>query len=376
MMGDGRSWQGLHSRKGVLLALLLMGVGWLVKPHPYRYELPPPRATRTNNPKVGVHTRLTEEVEHWKILATLSMVREMGAPWIVEYFPWAYIEPEQGRYDWAHTDAVIAFAENHGLRVIARLGLVPDWARPDPGEQETTATYLDAARFADFAAFVAAFVARYRETVTEIIIWNEPNLSFEWGYRPVDPAGYVALLAEVYPAAHAANPDVIVLAGALAPTLEPPGSPAGLSDLIYLRAMYEAGAGAHFDALAAHTYGLGLAPETAPDEALINFRRVELLRDIMDANGDAEKPIYITEAGWNDHPRWQWAVSPNQRIVYTLDAYRWADAHWPWCPVVAMWMFRTPTPMHNFQDAYAFVTPEFEPRPIYTAVQQYTGNAP
>jgi hypothetical protein len=359
-----------------MLAVLLLGVGWIVKPLPHSYQLPPPQAVLTTNPKVGVHTRLTDEVEDWKILTTLSMVRQMGAPWIVEYFPWAYIEPERGRTTWAHTDAVIAFAENQGLRVIARLGMVPAWARPDPQEQETTDTYLDVAHYADFAAFVGSFVSRYRGTVTEVIIWNEPNLSFEWGYRAVDPAGYVALLAEVYDVAHAANPDVVVLAGALAPTLEPPGSAAGLNDLIYLQRMYDAGAAPLFDALAAHTYGLGLAPEVAPDAELINFRRVELLRDIMDANGDAEKPVYITEAGWNDHPRWLWAVSPGQRIAYTLDAYRWADAHWPWCPVVAMWMFRTPTLLHNFQDAYAFVTPEFEPRPIYTAVQNYTGNAP
>jgi hypothetical protein len=184
----------------------------------------------------------------------------------------------------------------------------------------------------------------------------------------------VALLASVYPAAHRAHPDLVVLAGALAPTLEPPGSPAGLNDLLYLQQMYEAGGAPVFDGLAAHTYGLGLAPEVAPDETLINFRRVELLREIMDANGDADKLIYITEAGWNDHPRWQWAVLPSQRVAYTLDAYDWALEHWPWCPVVAMWMFRTPTSMHNYQDYYAFVTPEFEPRAIYLAVSSYSGN--
>jgi hypothetical protein len=43
----------------------------------------------TTNPKAGIHTRLTDEVEVWKIKRTLEMVREMGAPWIVEYFPWA-----------------------------------------------------------------------------------------------------------------------------------------------------------------------------------------------------------------------------------------------------------------------------------------------
>ncbi|MBN1250163.1 MAG: beta-galactosidase [Anaerolineae bacterium] len=370
------SWSRALLARRMGRLVLLLAVAWAVKPLPHSYELPPPQQVLTSHPKVGVHTRLTDEVEDWKILTTLSMVREMGAPWIVEYFPWAYIEPEPGQYAWDHSDAVMAFAENQGLRVIARLGMVPAWARPDPEDQETTATFLEPDHYGDFAAFVGVFVERYARTLTEIVVWNEPNLSFEWGYQPVDPAGYVALLAEVYPVAHRANPEVIVLAGALAPTLEPPGSSAGLNDLIYLRQMYAAGAATVFDALAAHTYGLGLAPDVSPDEDLINFRRVELLREIMDENGDADKAIYITEAGWNDHPRWQWAVLPSQRVAYTLDAYRWAEAAWPWCPVVAMWMFRMPALMHNYQDYYAFVTPEFEPRAIYTAVQAYTGNAP
>ncbi|MBX3058034.1 MAG: hypothetical protein KF770_16325 [Anaerolineae bacterium] len=36
---------------------------------------------------MGVHTRLTDEVEEWKIKRSLQMVRQMGAPWIVEFFP-------------------------------------------------------------------------------------------------------------------------------------------------------------------------------------------------------------------------------------------------------------------------------------------------
>ncbi len=347
---------------------------WGVQPVRVQITMPSPQYVLTSNPKVGVHTRLTDEVEEWKIQRSLAMVREMGAAWMVEYFPWAYIEPAKGRYDWTHSDQVIRHARNQGLTVIARLGMTPAWARPNPKEQETTDTYLDPAHYADFADFVAAFAARYREEVGHIIIWNEPNLSFEWGYRPVDPAGYTALLRTVYPAAHTANPDVIVLGGALAPTLEPPDSPAGLNDLLYLTAMYTAGAAPYFDALAAHAYGLGFAPDTPPDPDIINFRRIELLRDIMDANGDGEKLIYVTEAGWNDHPRWTWAVKPGQRIQYTLDAYTWAAEQWPWCPMVAMWMFRTPMRLHNYQDYYAYVTPDFQPRLIYAAVQAYTGN--
>lgn len=353
------------------LALMVFFL-WCLRPPGVLVVVGPPQEVVTTNPLVGVHTRLTDEVEEWKIQRSLEMVREMGAPWIVEYFPWAYIEPEPDRYDWKHPDLVVEHACAQGLTIIARVGYVPAWARPDPRQQETTPNYLDAEHYQDFAAFVAAFLARYRGRVNHLIVWNEPNLSLEWGYRPVDPAAYVELLKTVYPAAHAANSEVVVLAGALAPTLEPPGSPAGLNDLDYLEAMYAVGAAPYFDALAVHAYGLGFPPEADPAPEVVNFRRTELLRAVMVAHGDAWKPVYVTESGWNDHPRWARAVRPAQRIAYTIGAYEFARQSWPWCRCVAMWAFRFPAPLHNFQDYYAFVTADFRPKPIYLAVQEYT----
>ena len=358
-------------------AIVALGLtAWVLRPADVLVPLPAPQAVHTTNSKVGVHTRLTDEVETWKIQRSLAMVREMGSPWIVEYFPWAYIESSSGEFNWEHSDTVIENAANQGLQVIARLGMVPDWARPDADEMESTSTYLDREHYDDFARFVVAFVERYHVTVHHIIIWNEPNLSFEWGYQPVDPVAYTDLLRAITPEVHRADREMIVLGGALAPTLEPEGSPAGLDDLDYLRRMYDAGAAPYFDALAAHAYGLAFAPEVPPAEDLLNFRRVELLREIMDLNGDDQKAIYVTEAGWNDHPRWSWAVRPAQRVQYTLDAYEWAAERWPWCPVVAMWMFRTPQTLHSYRDYYAFVTPEFQVRSVYTMVQTYTGNTP
>jgi hypothetical protein len=180
------------------------------------------------------------------------------------------------------------------------------------------------------------------------------------------------MLEIVYPVVKAHNPDLTILAGALAPTLEPPGSPAGLNDLLYLEGMYQAGAAPFFDGLAAHAYGLQAPPDANPAEDALNFRRVELLRDIMVRQGDEHKPVYITEAGWNDHPRWTASVSPAQRIRYTIDAYEWAQQHWPWSTVVAMWTFRLPAPRFNYRDNYTFVTTEFEPKPVYLEVQKYT----
>ncbi len=329
--------------------------------------LGPQQTVETINPKVGVHTRLTDEVEAWKIKRTLEMVREMGAPWIVEYFPWAYVEDEPGRFVWNHTDMVIDHAERQGLQVVARLGFVPEWARP----KDSSPLYLDETHFADFGAYAAEFAARYAGRVHYIILWNEPNLALEWGYAPVDPAKYVTLLQVVYPMIKAANPDVQVLAGALAPTLAPPGSPDGMNDLDYLQAMYDHGAAPYFDILAIHAYGWYSDPDEPADPRVVNFRRAELLRQVMVANGDADKPAMITEGGWNDHPRWTRAVRPGQRIDYTIRAYEIAQREWPWMQAVCLWAFRYPWDAKSYQDYFTFVDTDFEPKPIYLEVQRY-----
>ncbi len=342
----------------------------LILPAPHLITPGPPQTVSTNSPILGVHTRLTDEVEEWKIQRTLQLVREMGAPWIVEFFPWAYYHGEDGGFAWNHPDMVIRHAQAQGLTVIARLGLTPEWARPP----DTPLTYLDAESYPDFAAYAAAFAGRYQGQVDYLIIGNEPNLSYEWGYRPTTPADYVDLLKVVYPAVKEANPDMQVLAGALAPTLEPAGSPWGLNDLTYLQGMYDAGAAPYFDGLAAHSYGLTFPPEAEPGPDLLNFRRVELLREIMVANNDAQKQIFLTETGWNDHPRWTQAVRPSQRLQYTLDAVSYAQENWPFMEMIGIWVFRLPAPQKSYMDYYTLVTPEFVEKPIYHALQEFTGN--
>ena len=338
-----------------------------IQPAPLLVTPGPPQTVQTNHPLLGVHTRLTDEVEEWKIKHTLELVREMGASSIVEFFPWAYYAAADGSFAWGHPDKVISHAAAQGLTVVARLGLTPDWARPP----DTPLTYLDETAYDDFAAYAAAFAARYHGRVVAIIVGNEPNLSYEWGYRPTTPADYVALLAKVYTAVKAANPDMQVLAGALAPTLEPAGSPWGLNDLTYLQGMYDAGAASYFDGLAVHAYGLTFPPEAEPGPDILNFRRVELARQVMVDNGDAAKPITITETGWNDHPRWTLAVRPAQRIQYTLDALKYAEANWPFVDRMAIWTFRLPAPQKSYMDYYTLVTPEFVKKPIYDALQTY-----
>ncbi|MGD2077868.1 MAG: hypothetical protein PVH18_05770 [Chloroflexota bacterium] len=355
--------------RGLRLLLLVLVVA-LIQPAPLLIVPGPQQTVHTTHPIFGVHTRLTDEVEPWKIQRTLQMVREVGASWIVEFFPWAYYHDAGGGIAWQHPDLVVEHAAAQGLTVVARLGLTPAWARPP----DTPLNHLDPSAYDDFADFAARFAQRYEGKVTHLIIWNEPNLSFEWGYQKTPPAEYVELLKIVYPAVKQANPRMQVLAGALAPTLEASDSPWAYNDLEYLDGIYQAGGADYFDGLAVHVYGLTFPPLSEPDESILNFRRVELMREVMVEHADDATPIYITETGWNDHPRWTLAVRPAQRIRYTLDAIEYAEANWPYVAGMAIWAFRFPAPTRSYMDYYTLVTPEFVPKPIYETLQEFTGN--
>ena len=334
-------------------------------------RLDAPQTVSTTDSRLCVHTRLTDEVEEIKIQKTLRLVREMGASTIVEFFPWAYVEREEGNYNWSHPDRILKHAENQGITVIARLGIVPQWARTGGGEN-TTLNYLPAENYPAFAKFVGKFTARYQDQVQFIIIWNEPNLNFEWGGRFADPRSYPELLKQAYIAAHEANPDIIVLNGALAPTLAPPGGDhGGWNDIDYLREMYEAGAGNYFDAVAVHSYGFTYPPQADPAPDLLNFRRIELLHEVMVEYGDGNKSVYLTETGWNDHPRWAHAVRPLQRINYTLEMYEYTRTAYPWLQSLCLWAFRYPAPTNSYPDYFTYVTPNFNLKPIYLALQNY-----
>jgi len=345
---------------------IILFIYWLGAPPPILVTLGPAQTVSTVNPKMGVHTRLTDEVEEWKIKKTLEMVREMGTPWIVEYFPWGYIENEEGQYDWSHADLVVDHARQQGLTIIARLGFVPNWARP----RDAVTSYLDESHYPHFANFVRAFLEHFKGRIKYVVIWNEPNTNFEWGYRPVDPAGYTRMLQAVYPVAKQADPDVQIVAGALAPNLSPAGSTDVMNDLEYLQKMYDAGAKNYFDLLAVHAYCWQAPADEPPAPDRVNFRRTELLRDIMVKNGDAAKHVMVTEGGWNDHPRWTKAVRPAERIADTLRAYDLCK-QLEWMDACALWAFRFPAPAQTYQDYFTFVTPDFDRKPIYFEVQKY-----
>ena len=112
-----------------------------------------------------------------------------------------------------------------------------------------------------YATFVAS-VARLGPDAIEI--WNEPNIDREWPAGMISGGNYTQLLARAYPAIKAANPDVMVISGAPAPTGYFGGGCAnsGCDDNVFLQQMRDAGAAAYFDCTGVH-YNEGVLPPTA-----------------------------------------------------------------------------------------------------------------
>jgi hypothetical protein len=259
-----------------------------------------------------VNVFLHKEVDSWKKEKTLDMAVDMGAGWIKQQFPWAEIEFSKGNYydtknnqsAWAKFDTIVDLAQQRGLRIIARLDSTPEWARTDDSMSPAVRDALSGnakvppapGHVIDFADFVSTFVSRYRGRVAAIQIWNEPNLHDEWP-TGVDAKSYVNLLSAGYLAAKHADPNVIVLAAPLATNKETLAFNGNLNELDYLQAMYYAGARPFFDVMSANAYGKDSPPEDPPSRDKLNFRRVELLRKVMERNDDQQQS-HLVQRVW------------------------------------------------------------------------------
>jgi hypothetical protein len=342
----------------------------------------------------GINVFLEQEVEPWKREQSARMVADAGFHWIRQEFPWEDIEihgkgdfedrrHEPHRSAWEKYDHIVELAERYDLEIIARLSNPPSWTRADG---DARGTYAPPDDLADWGDYVQTVVSRYRGRVHYYQLWNEPNIYPEWGEQPVNPEAYTCLLCEGYRRVKGADPDAVVLSGALAPTvsLHPgPGPTLGISDFVFLQRMYDAGAADCFDILSVNDYMLWSGPTDHRMRPLnINFSRPVYIRDIMVANGDAAKPIWISEMNSNAVPAdpdiQGWGaygqVTPEQQARYAVLAYQRVMEEWPWAGVVNFWFFKRASDAERDQAWYYFrmVEPDFTPLPVYAAMQAYT----
>ncbi|MCP4425485.1 MAG: glycoside hydrolase family 5 protein, partial [Chloroflexi bacterium] len=318
----------------------------------------------------------------------LQLINEAGFRWIRQEFVWEDIEIHgKGDFEdrrnvdsigvvdaWAKYDNIVEWAEKHDIEIIARLSNPPSWSRALPDEEGGDKAPPD--DYADFGNFATAVAERYDGRIAHFQLWNEPNGNDEWGLGNVDPEAYTELLCIGYRAVKAVNPDAVVLAGALTPTVAMDGR--NMNDLIFLQRMYNAGAGDCFDAMSAQGYGLWSgATDQRLRPTVINYPHHIFIRDVMVRNGDAHKPIWISEMGWNTVPDGIPAnfgrVTEEQQGRYGAEAYQRAQAEWPWLGVINYWFFKRPADWEKEQSWYYFrlMEPDFTPLPAFAALSEY-----
>jgi hypothetical protein len=351
-------------------------VHWLltaIRPQPD--QAPEAEIAQSHLGPYGMNTFLQQEVRPEVRQHSLELLQEAGFKYIRQQFPWEDIEIH-GKGDfidrrnepagidaWAKYDNIVDLAGQHNLEIIARLDNPPAWTR---AMTDTIGTHAPPDNYADYGDFVEEVVGRYRGRITYFQLWNEPNIYPEWGEQAVDPEGFSELLCEGYRRAKKANPEAVILAGALSPTVALDGR--DLNDIVFFQRMYRAAAGACFDIFSAQGYGLWSGPtDQRLRPTVINYPHVLLLRDVMVEYGDEEKPIWISEAGWNavpeplDDPYGR--VDAEQQARYAIQAYQRAEADWPWAGVVNYWFFKRASDAELDQPWYYFrlMEPDFSP---------------
>ncbi len=144
---------------------------------------------------------------------------------------------------------VIGAAKANGIKIL--IGAIGDRGRAG-----------DTNYHKEFAGHLAALA---RQGPDAIEVWNEPNLDREYGGSgngQVNPENYTNMLREAFTAIKAANPNVLVVSGATAPSGAFGGcSAGGCDDDKFVQRMAAAGAANYMDCIGAHHNGTMIGPD-------------------------------------------------------------------------------------------------------------------
>lgn len=270
----------------------------------------PPRSTAAQNPMpwgdkstpFGAVVSLGNRVRADEMPTMIRLMLEAGVQWNREEISWDQVQfTPNGPYRWAgdaagffNYDRAIQLQDAAGIKILGLLAYNPLWFK---GKNPRLEEWLD-----DWGDYVYNTVARYgrdRNQIKYWEIWNEPNLALA-GYDSglYTPNHYVQILATANAAAKRADPEAVIVLGALCDVWSE--LPANFMDTPeYLQEIARLGAWQYFDILAIHPYRPG-----APEIPALRRDRYESLLNQMDGidailNQWGRKPIWYTEMGWS-----------------------------------------------------------------------------
>lgn len=202
------------------------------------------------------------------------LMQEAGVGWVRMDFLWSDIEPEQGGFDFAKYDAIVAIMHEYRINILGLLHYSTDWASAcgkwnyPPKDTQS------------FINYVTRVIDRYKDKVKHWEVWNEPDSSTYWASQD-GLKSYCALLKEVYAAAKSIDPQCKILNGGLA------------NGLASINQLYDNGSRDYFDILNIHIFQTPLHVNSI--KAVLAYPR--LVRKVMQRNGDLKKELWVTEIG-------------------------------------------------------------------------------
>ncbi len=164
---------------------------------------PPPPAEPTivprPNPVSDLPLPVGGQIDTFDELAAEEM-QTMGMTWVKWQIPYFVGDDSlytvvRDRINWTH---------ERGFNVL--LSIKGDVAELDELGEEY---------YGIFAGFLTVIAAMHPDAIE---VWNEMNLDREWPQGEIDPRAYVEMLRPAYEAIKAADPQVMVISGALSPT--------------------------------------------------------------------------------------------------------------------------------------------------------------
>ena len=156
-------------------------------------------------------------------------------------------------------------------------------------------TYPESINFEAYVQFLAGVAALGPDAIE---VWNEMNIDFEWPAGQIDPNSYVNnMLAPAYNAIKAANPNVMVISGAPAPTGFDNNTNAW-ADNRYMAGMLAAGAANYADCIGAHHNAGASSPSQISGHPTGSAHYSWYLLPTLNVYAQLGRPVCFTELGY------------------------------------------------------------------------------
>lgn len=260
---------------------------------------------------------------------------------------WASIEPTSGTYDamyLSRLDNAIRRLDADGIEPLVVVTSTPEWVSgapsgdPSPSAEPPIRTTIGPGcnpsvtichaydNVADYSGFLSFLMHRWPGKVHEYEIWSEPDGWWSWKSTEknkmtaaTDNAiDYTTLLKAAYRTAKSIDPSVTILGGSL--------SGLGQAQQEFLKTMYRQGARNYFDVYSQQYFcdppsrNFCSSDRSIYDPSVLAARFTKNIYPILKANGDGNKPVWVTETGYNTDTA-AGGVTESQQAQYLTQSF-------------------------------------------------------